>query len=211
MSLVKRLVEERMYSGRKSLPRAMRELQLMEEEITRNQVRYWQERIDKLRINDTGALRSSIVGMVHTGPVTTIEHSFLVYGIYVCNGVAREFGRPYTDSMGREYNYSNSKGNVFSSNRGGEGTWNDGQLPFLLPGGEHYRETHGLNKPKKVGPAWGGKVAGGHPHNARDWFFRKYAAMRHVLNEMEMAAYGTAYQGMLTTAIDGLMNRTRVL
>ena len=198
---MKNLAIEQHGRRRKNLPRSLREIQLMEEEITQNQVRYWQERIDKLRINDTGALRSSIVGMVHTGPVTTIEHSFLVYGIYVSNGVAREFGEGYTDSLGRYY----------ASNRGGEGTWNEGQLPFLLPGGEHYRETHGLNKPKKVGPAWGGKVAGGHPHNARDWFFRKYAAMRHVLNEMEMAAYGTAYQGMLTTAIDGLMNRTRVL
>ncbi len=201
MGLMKNLAIEQHGRRRKNLPRSLREIQLMEEEITQNQVRYWQERIDKLRINDTGALRSSIVGMVHTGPVTTIEHSFLVYGIYVSNGVAREFGEGYTDSLGRYY----------ASNRGGEGTWNEGQLPFLLPGGEHYRETHGLNKPKKVGPAWGGKVAGGHPHNARDWFFRKYAAMRHVLNEMEMAAYGTAYQGMLTTAIDGLMNRTRVL
>ena len=211
MSWAKRELENRQLSRRKNLPRTLRELQLMEEEITRNQVRYLQERIDKLRINDTGALRSSIVGMVHTGPVTTIEHSFLVYGIWVSNGVAREFGRPYTDSMGREYNYSNSKGNVFSSNRGGEGTLNDGQLPFLLPGGEHYRETHGLNKPKKVGPAWGGKVAGGHPHNARDWFFRKYAAMRHILNDLEANFYGQAYQGMLTIAIDNQMKRTRYL
>lgn len=201
MSWAKRQLENRQLSRRKNLARTLREIQLMEEEITRNQVRYWQERIDKLRINDTGALRSSIVGMVHTGPVTTIEHSFLVYGIYVSNGVAREFGEGYTDSMGRYY----------ASNRGGEGTWNWGQLPFLLPGGEHYRETHGLNKPKKVGPAWGGKVAGGHPHNARDWFFRKYAAMRHVLNEMEANYYGQAYQGMLTTAVDNLMKRTRYL
>ena len=201
MSWAKRELENRQISRRKNLPRTLREIQLMEEEITQNQVRYWQERIDKLRINDTGALRSSIVGMVHTGPVTTIEHSFLMYGIYVSNGVAREFGEGYTDSMGRYY----------ASNRGGEGTWNGGQLPFLLPGGEHYRETHGLNKPKKVGPAWGGKVAGGHPHNARDWFFRKYAAMRHVLNDLEANYYGQAYQGMLTTAVDNLMKRMRYL
>lgn len=201
MSWAKRELENRQISRRKNLPRTLREIQLMEEEITQNQVRYWQERIDKLRINDTGALRSSIVGMVHTGPVTTIEHSFLVYGIYVSNGVAREFGEGYTDSLGRYY----------ASNRGGEGTWNGGQLPFLLPGGEHYRETHGLNKPKKVGPAWGGKVAGGHPHNARDWFFRKYAAMRHVLNDLEANFYGQAYQGMLTTAVDNLMKRMRYM
>ena len=158
MSFAKRELESRQLSRRKNLPHAMRELQLMEQEITRNQVIYWQERIDKLRINDTGALRSSIVGMVHSGPVTTIEHSFLLYGIHVSNGVAREFGRGYTDSLGRTY----------TSNRGGEGTWNEGQLPFLLPGGEQYRRDHGLDKKKKVGPAWGGRKAGGRPHNARD-------------------------------------------
>ncbi len=201
MSFAKRELESRQFTRRKNLPHAMRELQLMEQEITRNQVTYWQERIDKLRINDTGALRSSIVGMVHTGPVTTIEHSFLLYGIHVSNGVAREFGRGYTDSLGRTY----------TSNRGGEGTWNGGQLPFLLPGGEQYRRDHGLDKKKKVGPAWGGRKAGGRPHNARDWFFRKYAAMRHVLNEMEAAFYGQAYQGMLTQAVDSMMGRTRVL
>lgn len=211
MGVMKRIKEERMYSGRKNLPRALRELQLIEQEIARNQVRFWQERIDKLRVNDTGALRSSIVDYYHPGPITTIEHSFLQYGIYVSNGVAREFGGPYVDSMGREYNYANNKGHLFSSNRGGEGTFNDGQLPFLLPGGEAYRAKYRLDKPKKVGPAWGGRVAGGKPHNARDWFFRKYAAMRHVLNEMEFAAYGQAYQGMLTQAVDGLLGKTRFL
>ena len=211
MGLMKRLVEERMYSGRKSLPRAMREILLIEQEITQNQVKYWQERMDKLRIHDTGALRSSIVGYCHPGPVTTIEHSFFVYGLYVSNGVAREFGGPYIDSLGREYNYANPKGHLYSSNRGGEGTWNAGQLPFLLPGGEAYRAKHGLDKQKKVGPAWGGRMTSGRPHNARDWFFRKYAAMRHVLNEMEFAAYGQAYQGMMTEAFDDLFHRLRVM
>ena len=35
--------------------------------------------------------------------------------------------------------------------------------------------------------------------------------MRHVLNEMEANYYGQAYQGMLTTAVDNLMKRTRYL
>ena len=164
-------------------------------------VMYWQERLDRLRINDTGRLRSSIQGMLHPGPVTTIEHSFLVYGKYVSDGVAREFGRGYTDSMGRTY----------GSSRGGEGTWNGGQLPFLLPGGEAYREKHGLDHPKKVGPAWGGREAGGQPHTKRDWFFRKYYSSRMVLNEYEAAAYGQAYQGMMTQAFDALFQRTRFL
>lgn len=201
MGYMKRMAENRRQLYRSGRVQVMSEIALIEQQWTRNQVVYWQERIDKLRINDTGALRSSIVGMVHTGPVTTIEHSFFKYGKYVSDGVAREFGKGYTDKMGRTY----------KSHRGGEGTWNRGQLPFLLPGGEAYRAKHGLDEPKKVGPAWRGRVAGGKPHRPRDWFFRKYAAGRHVLNELEMAAYGQAYQGMLTLAVDTQMHRMRFL
>ena len=159
MGLMKNLAierrEQRRRGHRSSRAGAMIELERFRRQWTENMVKYWQERIDKMRINDTGQLRSSIMGMIHQGPSTTIEHSFLVYGIYVSNGVGREFGSSW-------------------GSRGGEGTWNAGQLPFLLPGGEAYRAKHGLDKPKKVGPAWGGRVAGGHPREKRDWFFRKY-------------------------------------
>ena len=192
MGVMKRLSENRRQSYRRGRVQAMSELELFRKQWTQNMVLYWQERIDKLRINDTGALRSSIMGMLHNGPITTIEHSFLVYGKYVSDGVGREFGSNW-------------------SSRGGEGTWNAGQLPFLLPGGEAYREKHGLDKPKKVGPAWGGRVAGGHPREKKDWFFRKYYSSRMVLNEMEAAAYGEAYQGMLTQAFDALFQRQRFL
>lgn len=199
--MMKRMAENRRQSYRRGRVQVMSELELFRRQWTRNMVTYWQERIDKLRINDTGALRSSITGLLHSGPVTTIEHSFLVYGKYVSDGVAREFGNGYTDSMGRTY----------GSSRGGEGTWNQGQLPFLLPGGESYREKHGLDESKRVGPAWGGRVAGGKPHTERDWFFRKYYSSRMVLNEMEAAAYGQAYQGMLTEAFDALFQRSRFM
>ncbi len=201
MGVTKRMAENRRQSYRRGRVQAMSEQELFRRQWTENMVKYWQERIDKMRIHDTGALRSSIVGYLHPGPVTTIEHSFLVYGKYVSDGVAREFGKGYTDSMGRTY----------TSSRGGEGTWNRGQLPFLLPGGEQYRETHLLDRKKKVGPAWGGREAGGQPHKKRDWFFRKYYSSRMVLNEMEMAAYGQAYQGMLTQAVDALFQRQRLL
>lgn len=201
MGLMKNLATERRQRYRRGRVQAMSELELFRQQWTRNMVTYWQERMDKLRIHDTGALRSSITGMLHSGPITTIEHSFLVYGKYISDGVAREFGKGYTDSLGRTY----------TSSRGGEGTWNRGQLPFLLPGGEAYREKYHLDTPKKVGPKWGGREAGGQPHVKRDWFFRKYYSSRMVLNEMEMAAYGDAYQGMLTQAVDALMGRTRIM
>ena len=202
MGYMKRMAENRRQSYRRGRVQAMSELELFRRQWTQNMVKYWQERIDKLRINDSGALRSSITGMLHPGPITTIEHSFFVYGKYVADGVGREFGKGYTDSLGRTYDF----------HRGGEGTWNSGQLPFLLPGGETYREEHGLDEPKKIGPNWKGRrMAGGKPHIQRDWFFRKYYASRMVLNEIEAAAYGQAYQGMLTQAIDGLFQRTRFL
>lgn len=201
MGYTKRVAENRRQSYRRGRVQAMSDQELFRKQWTQNMIVYWKERIDKLRINDSGRLRSSIVGMIHSGPVTTIEHSFMLYGKYISDGVGREFGRGYTDSLGRTY----------ESSRGGEGTWNGGQLPFLLPGGEAYRERHGLDKPKKVGPAWGGRMAGGHPRKKRDWFFRKYYSSRMVLNEMEAAAYGEAYQGMLTQAFDALFQRTRFL
>lgn len=201
MGYMKNLAVERRQRYRRGRVHALSDLELFRRQWTKNMVTYWQERLDKMRINDTGRLRSSITGFLHPGPITTIEHSFLVYGKYVSDGVAREFGDGYTDSLGRYY----------GSSRGGEGTWNSGQLPFLLPGGEAYREKHGLDNPKKVGPAWGGRVAGGKPHEKRDWFFRKYYASRMVLNEMEAAAYGEAYQGMMTQAFDALFQRQRFL
>lgn len=181
----------------------MQELQRQEEQWTRNMVVYWRERMEKLRVMDTGTLYSSVAGMLHPGPVTTIEHSFLMYGKYVSEGVGRNFLR----------------------NRQADGT-----VPFLLPGGEDYRREHRLDRPRAIGPAWrrsrnspgdaSKREAGGRPvkynptngkYEGRDWFFRKYYASRMVLNEMEAAAYGQAYQGMLTQAVDGVFLRTRFL
>lgn len=201
MGQTKRLLENRRESYRRGRVQTASEIEAFEREWTHNMVVYWQERIDKLRINDTGALRSSIIGMVHAGSPTMLEHKFLQYGISVSNGTAREFGNGYTDRLGRTYDF----------NRGGEGTLNGGQLPFLLPGGEDYRESHGLDKRKKVGPAWRGRVASGRPHRPRDWFFRKYYASRMVLNDFEASAYGEAYQGMLLRIVDNVMAELRFL
>jgi len=47
---------------------------------------------------------------------------------------------------------------------------NGGDLPFL---GKDYRAEHGLDKPRKVGPAWGGYKTSGKPRKARDWYSKK--------------------------------------
>ena len=180
-----------------------RELQKFEQEWTENMSVYWRERMERLRVIDTGALYSSVVGLLHPGSPTTIEHKFLMYGKYVSEGVGRNF---------------------LKSKRA------DGTIPFLLPGGEDYRKENRLDKPRRIGPAWrrsrnspgdsSNHEAGGRPmkfnpttgkYEERDWFFRKYYASRMNLNEFEAAYYGKTYQGMLTQGIDEVMNQVRVL
>ncbi len=172
------------------------------EEWKNNMVVYWRERIDRLRVVDTGNLRSSIEGaLLLQGAATTITHSFPVYGKYAEDGTGREFNNQgYTDSKGRTY--STSRGvNVFGV----------GQLPFLLPGGEQYRLDNRLDKPRKVGPAWGGRVAGGHPRIPKPWFWSKYYASRMVLNELEQQYFGDQYKGIFTTALDEVLGQTRMM
>lgn len=155
---------------------------------TENQIIYWREKLKMLNVYDTGALQSDITGILSQGNITTISHKFLMYGIFVEAGTGREFAA----ALG---------------SRGGEGTINDGQLPFLLPGGEEYRRIHGLNKPKKVGPAWGGRIAGGHPRQAKLWFSKKYHYSVMRLAEHELAFYGETYCGLTATALQEMFGR----
>ena len=174
------------------------ELKRFEEGWTKMMVTIWHEKLQLLGVHDTDALRNSIEAKaLLEGAKKSIEHSFLAYGQYVDDGTGREFTNTgYTDSLGRHY----------ASSRQADGT-----LPFLLPGGEQYREEHGLNRPKKVGPAWGGRVAGGHPRKAQEWFYRKYYASRMVLNDLEREYYGNQYLGMLTTGVDSIMDQVRIM
>lgn len=66
---------------------AIDELLKYEKGWTENMGTYWRERMERLRTIDTGALYSSIKGHLEQGTVTTIEHTFLQYGIYVAAGV----------------------------------------------------------------------------------------------------------------------------
>lgn len=75
---------------------------------------------------------------------------------------------------------------------------NDGDLDFL---NKQYRAERELDKPKKVGPAWGGRVAGGVPIGRRDWFSAKYYASVMKLNEHEASFYGDAYNGLMASAL----------
>ncbi len=58
-------------------------------------IKMWRERMMQFAppVYRTGALASSVQGIVHPGPVTTIKHHFLEYGIYVARGVGNGYRR----------------------------------------------------------------------------------------------------------------------
>lgn len=159
------------------------ELLKYEKGWTENMADYWRERMERLRTIDTGALYSSIKGHLEQGTVTTIEHAFLQYGIYVAAGVGPAHRwKKWTDAQG---------GQKIPRT-------NEGDLDFL---NKQYRAEHELDKPKKVGPAWGGRVAGGEPIGRRDWFSAKYYSSIMKLNEHEASFYGDAYNGLMASAL----------
>lgn len=56
-------------------------------------VKMWRERMMQFAppVYDTGTLSRSVQGVIHPGPVTSIEHRFLEYGIYVARGVGNGY------------------------------------------------------------------------------------------------------------------------
>lgn len=56
-------------------------------------VKMWRERMMQFAppVYDTGALSRSVQGVIHPGPVTSIEHRFFEYGIYVARGVGNGY------------------------------------------------------------------------------------------------------------------------
>lgn len=159
------------------------ELLKYEKGWTENMADYWRERMERLRTIDTGALYASIKGHLEQGTVTTIEHAFLQYGIYVAAGVGpAHVWKKWTEAQGGE--------KIMRPN--------DGDLDFL---NKQYRAERELDTPKKVGPAWGGRVAGGVPKGRRDWFSAKYYASVMKLNEHEADFYGETYNGLMASAL----------
>lgn len=177
------------------------EIEKYERGWTTKMVEIWREKIDRLRVVDTGTLYGSISGLMHPGEPTTIEFQFMAYGKYVSEGVGRNFKR------------SKIAG---------------GKIPFLLPGGEDYRREHRLDRPRRIGPGWhrsknsqgdaSNHEAGGRPmkynpvtgyYTTRDWFYAKYYGSRMALNETLADHYGMAYKGMMTMLLDEVTKKLR--
>lgn len=115
-------------------------------EWARTQLIIWREKVERLGIVRTGALHQSFTDRINRAAKgeTTINFRFLSYGIYQALGV----GYGYRD--GEHGNY--------------------GDLEFL---DEDYRSEHGLDRPRKVGPKWGGYKTSGKPRQRRDWYSKK--------------------------------------
>ena len=155
---------------------------------TEDEIRQWEEDWSKMMVKiwTENILR---LGIVDTGNlmrsltgrvVTTTDHKEMIHEFAMYGiYVARGTGRGYTPG-------------------------NPGDLEFLS---ESYRVEQGLDKPKKVGPAWGGRVAGGKPRSKkRNWFLRKYLRSMYVLAEMERNVYGEKFMGNLSNVLDAMLD-----
>lgn len=115
------------------------------DEWTRMQLLIWREKIERMGVVHSGALHQSFSDAVQYA--SSGNGSTTITLKFLQYGIYQALG----------------VGNGYTRNNGGD-------LPFL---GKEYRKEHGLNKPRKVGPAWGGYKTSGKPRKARDWFSKK--------------------------------------
>ena len=163
---------------------------------------YWRERMRLLKINDTGTLYGSIrSNITASGDITTIAHSFAEYGIYVAKGSGPAMNWKYWGHNANIRRSDGTTGKVRRQRLAG------GQLEFLDP---KYRADNGLEEKKHVGPAWGGRLAGGEPKGERDWFKTKYWSSVQRLAEFEAMYYGSSWVGLVASMLNEMFTKTDV-
>ena len=129
--------------------------QKYEQGWTENMVKFWQEKMMQFTppVYDTGALHDSLTGLLHPGPVTTIQHHFLEYGLYVAAGVGNGYRKGNSgrdDKNGLQF----LRGNKWNHGRGHrkERDWFQGKYLYSL---------HRLNdfEAKYYGKAYQGMIS----------------------------------------------------
>lgn len=126
------------------------------DEWARVQLDIWREKIERMKVVRTGALHQSLRSRV--------THGASSGGVTTIEMKFAQYGLYQAAGTGRGYT------------RG-----NPGDLEFL---DKDYRAAHGLDKPRKVGPAWGGYKTSGKPRKARDWYSRKlYMSWRALVED----------------------------
>lgn len=166
---------------------------------SRMMIDIWREKIIQLNITDSGALQGSLQELVSTGHVTTIEHKFLQYGLFVAAGVGKGFA------------HGNGGNLLFMGDKFREGKHEYGARQV----GAGLSEEH-MRSPKfKEVTVQRGKNAGkraaltsGEKRMPRDWFFKKYYYSIRRLNLTEAEFYGKAYQGLMSSFLDELFTGT---
>ena len=166
---------------------------------SRMMIDIWREKIIQLNITDSGALQGSLQELVSTGHVTTIEHKFLQYGLFVAAGV------------GKGFVHGNGGNLLFMGDKFREGKHEYGarQVGAGLSE-EHMRSPKFKEVTVQRGPHAGTRAAltSGEKRMPRDWFFKKYYYSIRRLNLTEAEFYGKAYQGLMSSFLDELFTGT---
>ncbi len=115
------------------------------DEWTKTQLMIWREKVERMGIVRSGALHQSFA--------SAVQHASSGSGIATITMKFLQYG--IYQALGTGYGYKHDNG---------------GDLQFL---DREYRRVHGLDKPRKVGPAWGGYMTSGNPRQPRDWYSKK--------------------------------------
>ena len=176
---------------------SQREIEQYERGWSKMMVDIWKEKIAKLNISDAGVLQASFEEVVSTGQVTTIEHKFLQYGLFVAAGVGNGFAHGNGGNllfMGDSYREGK---HAYSSRQVGAGL---SEQHMKSPKFEHITVKRGPNAGKEAA------LTSGEKRMPRDWFFKKYYYSIRRLNLTESEFYGKAYQGLMSTFLDELFS-----
>lgn len=176
-----------------------REIKEYERGWSRMMLNIWREKIIQLNITDSGALRESLEEVIKTGKVTTIEHSFLQYGLYVAAGVGHGFKHGNDGNllfMGDKFREGK---HAYESRQVGAGL---SEQHMKSPKFEHVIVQRGKNAGKEAA------LTSGNKRMPRDWFFKKYYYSIRRLNLTEAEFYGKAYQGLTSSFLDELFTGT---
>lgn len=159
------------------------------------------EQIDMLSVNDTSKLKNSIDYALHDAD--TIEHKFLIYGLYVSAGV----GKGFEHGNGGDLLFMNDKYrevNGYGYKQVGAGL---SEHAMFAPKFEHITVKRGKNAGKQAALVRCKR-------KKEDWFMRKYYYQLQRLNEKQALMYGEAYQGLVSSFLQGLFgsvnSKTRI-
>lgn len=174
-----------------------REIKEYERGWSKMMIDIWREKITKMNITDSGALQNSFQELVTTGKVTTIEHKFLQYGLFVAAGVGKGFAHDNGGDllfMGDRYREGKRE---YGARQVGAGL---SEEHMKSPKFEHVIVKRGKNAGKEAA------LTSGNKRMPRDWFFKKYYYSIRRLNLTETEFYGRAYQGLMSTFLDELFS-----